>query len=205
MTDVTNCKKYAQPLVWLDIEATGLDPEKDSILELAFVVTTPDLTATHTFQRTVRPKWARHADDFKNMSDWCVTHHTESGLISDVLREVYPGNDVKTVEIQGVNMLLDVHDECKMKRDAKFMMCGRNVHFDHAFLKAQMPTLASLFGHQYLDVTAFDTVALLRLGKRMYDYKWPHRALSDVQETIAAMRHYCDLLHFGHTVHTNQY
>lgn len=205
MSDVTNCKKYAQPLVWLDIEATGLDPEKDSILELAFVVTTPGLTATRTFQRTIRPEWAHTVDDFKNMPDWCTTHHAESGLISEVLQGTYPTNSFATVEANAVNMLLDIHDECNMKEDARFMMCGRNVHFDHAFLKAQMPTLASLFGHQYLDITSFDTLALVRFGKRPYDYKWPHRALPDVKETIEAMKLYYAIHGVGHCVYTEQY
>ncbi|MDX1549088.1 MAG: oligoribonuclease [Lysobacter spongiicola] len=169
-----------QRLIWIDLEMTGLDTDNDSILEIATIVTDanlevlaegPELAIRHPLTR------------LEAMDDWNRNQHRKSGLWQRVLE-------------QGVTM--QEAEERTLAFLAKWVpanaspMCGNSICQDRRFLHRQMPALEKHFHYRNLDVSTLKELArrwapqiLAGVGKEA-----KHTALSDVQDSIAELRHY---------------
>ena len=167
------------PLVWIDMEMTGLDPETCTILELASVVTTSDLEVIATGPNLV----VHHDDDvLANMSAWCKKQHGESGLT-----EAVRASPVSLAEAEQQTLaFLREHAP-----DAQCPLCGNSIDLDHRFIKRHMPELAAFLLDRVIDVTA-----IKELARRWYPQTKPpakkdsHRALDDILESIEELRFY---------------
>jgi oligoribonuclease len=167
-------------LIWLDLEMTGLDPDHDSILEIATVVTDPYLN-----ELAVGPVHAiRHPESIlRNMDDWNTRHHTASGLWRRVLDSTV---SLRDAERETLDFLA-----AWTARGAS-PLCGNSVCQDRRFLYRLMPELERWFHYRNLDVSTLKELAarwapavLQALHKESR-----HEALADIRESIAELRHY---------------
>lgn len=181
MTDITfesqapvELSKSELNLVWLDCEMTGLDPERERIIEIAVVVTSPDLS-----QRVEGPCLVVHQNDslLDAMDAWNRRVHGRSGLIDKVRQS-------QLSEAQAEQQVLDFL--ARHVPSGASPMCGNSIGQDRRFLARYMPRLEAFFHYRNVDVSTFKELArrwrpglLDGLSKQQL-----HTALADVHESI---------------------
>lgn len=167
-------------LVWLDMEMTGLDPERDRILELAMVITNGQLEVT-----AESAVWAVHqpADVLAAMDDWNKKTHGKTGLVERVRASALHEAEV---EAQALDFLR------RYVPNGKSPMCGNSVCQDRRFMARYMPQLEAWFHYRNLDVST-----LKELCKRWrpdlakgFTKRGAHTALADIVESIDELRYY---------------
>jgi len=166
-------------LIWLDLEMTGLDPEKMVILEIATVVTDNNLKVI-----AEGPNIAiNHPEEALNsMDEWSLTHHKASGLL-DRVRESH--HDSRRAEQETIKFL-SIH--CKKGESP---LCGNSVWQDRRFLTRYMPDLEKFFHYRVIDVSS-----IKELVNRWYPSDAPfkkekaHLALGDIIESINELKYY---------------
>ena len=179
-SDVTDLAKNDNNLVWLDCEMSGLDPERERLLEIAIVVTGPNLTP-----RIEGPVVVVHQSDalLAGMDAWNKGTHGKSGLIDKVKASV-------VTEAQAEELLIDFMKKYVSKGVAP--MCGNTIGQDRRFLLKYMPRFEAWFHYRNLDVST-----LKELSKRWkpevynsFKKQQSHTALADVHESIDELAHY---------------
>ena len=179
-SDVTDLAKNDNNLVWLDCEMSGLDPERERLLEIAIVVTGPNLTP-----RIEGPVVVIHQSDalLAGMDAWNKGTHGKSGLIDKVKASV-------VTEAQAEELLIDFMKKYVSKGVAP--MCGNTIGQDRRFLLKYMPRFEAWFHYRNLDVST-----LKELSKRWkpevynsFKKQQSHTALADVHESIDELAHY---------------
>ena len=180
--DETNSplRKAATNLVWLDCEMTGLEPEVDRIIEIAVIVTDPNLE-----QRTEGPVFVIHQSDAQlaQMDAWNKGTHGKSGLIDKVRASTMAEAEAEAQLIAFLSQYVKASDS---------PMCGNSIGQDRRFLAKYMPKLEGFFHYRNLDVST-----LKELAKRWrpevassFKKKQRHTALADVHESIDELEHY---------------
>ena len=167
-------------LVWVDCEMTGLDPEVDRLIEIAVIVTGPDLTP-----RIEGPVLVIHQSDAQldRMDAWNKGTHGRSGLIDKVRAST-------TDEAQAEAPLLAFLSRF-VNRGAS-PMCGNTIGQDRRFLVKYMPRLEAFFHYRNLDVSTLKELAR-RWRPEVYQAfkkQQKHTALADVHESIDELLHY---------------
>ena len=171
---------HEQNLIWIDLEMTGLDPDADSILEIATLVTDsqlnvlaegPELAIAHPLAR------------LEAMDEWNRKTHGGSGLWSRVL-----ASDVSMADAEArtVAFLRD------WVPAGKSPICGNSICQDRRFLVRHMPQLERYFHYRNLDVSTLKELARrwepsLLDGVRKVG---AHTALSDIRESVRELAHY---------------
>ena len=166
-------------LIWIDLEMTGLDPDRDFILEIATVVTDDvlELVAEGPYIAIKQPEGV-----LRSMSEWAMTHHKKSGLLDRVMAS---SHDSRSAEKETLEFLR-VHSK---KGDSP--LCGNSVLMDREFLRNHMPKLEDFFHYRNVDVST-----IKELARRWYPSLSPyrkrktHRALSDIRESINELGYY---------------
>ena len=179
-TPVTTLSKSDQNLVWLDCEMSGLDPEKERLLEIAVVITGPNLEP-----RVEGPVFAIHQSDavLNGMDAWNKGTHGKSGLIDKVKASTID-------EEQAQAELLAFIGQYVPKNGSP--MCGNSIGQDRRFLVKYMPKLEAYFHYRNLDVSTIKELAK-RWKPAVYDSFKKHQrhtALADVHESIDELAHY---------------
>ena len=173
-------RKSDQNLIWLDCEMTGLDPEVDRLIEIAVVVTGPDLEP-----RIEGPVLVIHQSDEQlgRMDAWNQGTHGRSGLTDKVKASALS-------EAQAEQQILDFVIRHAPKNSTP--MCGNSISQDRRFLVKYMPKLEAFFHYRNIDVST-----LKELAKRWrpdvyssFRKQQKHTALADVHESIDEMAHY---------------
>lgn len=166
-------------LVWMDLEMTGLDPEVDTIIEIATVITNSNLDIV-----AEGPALAIHHPEERllAMDDWNTQHHSESGLWDRVLES-------KITLAQAERQTLDfIREHVGVKESP---LCGNSIHQDRRFLRKYMSALENYLHYRNVDVSS-----IKELVKRWYPGTLPprknasHLALEDVFESIDELRFY---------------
>ncbi len=167
-------------LVWLDLEMTGLEPEKDFILEIATVVTDSELNVL-----AEGPCLAiRQSDEvLEGMDAWCVDQHGKSGL-TQRCRE--SRSSVLDAQARTLEFLL------QWCATGKSPLCGNTIGQDRRFLVKYMPRLNDFFHYRSIDVSSIKELVLRWYpdSKYVYSKSKAHLSLQDVQESIAELIHY---------------
>lgn len=169
------------PIIWIDLEMTGLNPEKDRILEMASLVTDSELKII-----AEGPHLILHQSDdlLAEMDGWNREHHGRSGLIDKVRK-----SSVKEPEAQRLTLnFLSSHCQA-----GKNPLAGNSIHQDRRFIARYMPKLADFFHYRNIDVSS-----LKELVKRWYPELVPsipakttaHRALDDIRESVEELKFY---------------
>lgn len=172
--------KSDQNLVWLDCEMTGLDPEMERIIEIAVIVTGPNLDC-----RIEGPVLVIHQSNelLDQMDQWNKGTHGKTGLIDKVKASTL-------LEAQAEAQIIEFLRQYVPKKGAP--MCGNSIGQDRRFLAKYMPKLEAFFHYRNLDVST-----LKELSKRWrpdvyksFKKKQRHTALADVHESIDELEHY---------------
>ncbi|MCC7079096.1 MAG: oligoribonuclease [Burkholderiales bacterium] len=170
----------AANLIWIDMEMSGLDPDRDKVLEVAIVVTDVDLEVLGE-----APVLVVHQPDsiLGAMDAWNTSTHARTGLTERVRAST-------TSEAQAEQRMLDFVSEFVPPSSSP--MCGNSVHQDRRFLARYMPRLESYFLYRNLDVSTLKELArrwrpsllngLAKAGK--------HEALADIHESIGELKYY---------------
>ena len=173
MTQVPDC-----PLVWVDLEMTGLDPNSDAIIEFAGLATDSQLNVTHEFGEFVlfQPK-----ERFELMDDWNRKHHSESGLWGQVVN-----SNVCVTELE--SRLLAWLKTLGTARTLP--LCGNSIWQDRRFISRYMPRVDQYLHYRMIDVsTVKELIRRWHPGEK-YEKTGQHRAMGDIRESIEELRYY---------------
>lgn len=169
-----------QNLIWIDLEMTGLFPDKDRIIEIAVVVTDPQLTV-----RVEGPVFAVHQSDatLDGMDAWNKGTHGRSGLIDRVKASTI---DEDAAQAQTIAFLQQYVPK------GKSPMCGNSICQDRRFLANYMPQLEAFFHYRNLDVSTLKELARRWKPEVLDGFKkaQAHTALADIHESIDELLHY---------------
>jgi len=169
----------AGPLVWIDMEMTGLHPESATILEVASIVTDAALNVL-----AEGPDLVVHQPDaiLDGMDEWNTTHHGASGLIA-----ASRGSKVSIADAERITMeFLE-----PLVAPGASPLCGNSISQDRRFLFRYMPALEAYLHYRNVDVSS-----IKELCRRWYPglpappKKKAHRALDDIKESIEELRFY---------------
>lgn len=167
-------------LIWIDLEMTGLDPERDRIIEVALVVTDAQLNVL-----AESPALAVHQSDavLDAMDDWNKSTHGKSGLIDRVRASTLTEAEAEARMIAFLQPLVP---------SGKSPMCGNSICQDRRFLVRYMPKLEAYFHYRNLDVSTLKELVrrwkpeiasgVVKEGK--------HTALADIHESINELKYY---------------
>lgn len=165
--------------VWLDMEMTGLNPDYDAILEIAVVVTGPDLEPLASIERVV----FQPDEIMARMSAKVRDIHSHNGLVDDVRSR---GIDLRVVER---DVLRVISEHCG---PGQGLLCGRSIHNDWKFLVKYMPRVEQHLHFLRVDVSTFSVLVDAWYPHARYVHPHPsHRAMDDVKSGLVEMRHYC--------------
>lgn len=167
-------------LVWIDLEMTGLDPEKERIIEMATIVTDSDLNLV-----AEGPVIAVHQPDslLNAMDEWCTNTHGASGLTQRVKDSTITEAEAE----QQTLAFLQAHVE-----PGKSPLCGNSIGQDRRFLVKYMPALEAFFHYRNLDVSTIKELARRWRPDVLAGVKkqGSHLALDDIRDSINELRHY---------------
>ncbi|GAX83503.1 hypothetical protein CEUSTIGMA_g10928.t1 [Chlamydomonas eustigma] len=188
-TNAHTHRKLKDPLVWIDLEMTGLDIEKDTIIEVACIVTDGELGI-----HVEGPSMSIHHSEevLSEMNDWCKEHHGESGLTQRVRDSKV---DMRQAELQ---LLQFVRQHCPDPGCAQ--LAGNSVHVDRMFMLKYMPELTAHLSYRIVDVST-----IKELARRWFpaaNRKAPrkvcaHTALSDIRESIKELQYFRKAIFLG--------
>ncbi|SMN15119.1 3'-to-5' oligoribonuclease (orn) [uncultured Candidatus Thioglobus sp.] len=167
-------------LIWIDLEMTGLLPEKDVIIEIATIVTDKDLNIL-----AEGPALVIHQNDeiLTGMDEWNTEHHTASGLV----KRVKDSNvSIQQAEQQTIEFLK------KYITAGTSPMCGNTVCQDRRFLYSYMPKLEKFFHYRHIDVSTLKELAVRWKpeAKMIREGESAHLALADIRDSIDELKHY---------------
>ena len=176
----TALKKSDNNLIWVDMEMTGLQPDTDRIIEVAVVVTDPDLTV-----RVEGPVFAIHQTDalLDGMDAWNKGTHGRSGLIDRVRASTIN----EAMAEQALIEWLSNHVP-----QGKSPMCGNSICQDRRFLARTMPKLEAFFHYRNLDVSTLKELARRWRPELLAGFRkaQAHTALADINESIDELAYY---------------
>ena len=176
----TTLIKSDQNLIWLDCEMSGLDPEKERLLEIAVIVTGPQLTP-----RIEGPVLVIHQTDelLGQMDNWNKGTHGRSGLIDKVKASSVTEEDAEKQLLVFLAQYLP---------KGMSPMCGNTISQDRRFLVKYMPKLEAFCHYRNVDVSTLKELAK-RWRPEVYSAfkkRQSHTALADVHESIDELEHY---------------
>lgn len=185
--------KYPHAIGWIDIETTGLDQEKDEILEVGFVITDLDLNKISGYEEVI--KLTQNGLDRIKANEVVKEMHLKSGLIADARKATMT---VAEVEQELISLLKDTTTFEK----GEFMLGGSGVGaFDFPWLRKAMPEFAAWFAYFPFDIGVFRRVSKILNGKALtnpssksYGDEKVHRAMADVLAHIEEAEQYREVL-----------
>lgn len=172
--------QHPDHLVWMDMEMSGLQPDRDVILEIATLITTPALDIV-----AEGPVLAVHQPDavLLAMDDWNREHHGASGLTARV-----QASRVSVADAEAATLAF-VREYCPERTSP---LCGNSIHQDRRFLARYMPALDAYLHYRNVDVST-----VKELVRRWYpagpaapEKRHAHLALDDIRESIDELRFY---------------
>jgi len=169
-------------LVWLDMEMTGLEPDRERIIEMATIITDGNLV-----ELAAGPELVIHQNDdvLAAMDDWNKKHHGGSGLVDRVRASTISESDAEAQTIA----FIDAHVGAKDRP----VLAGNSIHQDRRFVRRYMPALDKRLHYRMVDVSSvkelvrrwYPQIAAAQPPKRE-----SHRALDDIRESIEELRYY---------------
>jgi len=168
-------------LIWVDCEMTGLDLNKEMIMEIGCVITDKDLNEVAS-----QPSLIIHVPDDKlqGMVEWCQKHHGESGLTESCRQSKLTSQEVDETLFDFVQ---------KYTTSKECPMAGNSIYMDRLFISKQFPKFHSHFHYRNVDVSS-----VKELVRRWYPgqyaqlpkKKWSHRVLDDIKDSIQELKYY---------------
>ncbi|RYZ94284.1 MAG: oligoribonuclease [Moraxellaceae bacterium] len=167
-------------LIWIDLEMTGLNPERDVIIEIATLVTDKDLNIL-----AEGPVFAinQHPSTLAAMDEWNTQQHGGSGLVKRVLEST---SNTREAELSTLAFLQ------QWLVPGKSPMCGNSICQDRRFLAHYMPQLEGFFSYRNLDVSTLKELARRwkpEIAKGLTK-KGSHLAMDDIRDSVAELKYY---------------
>lgn len=164
-------------MCWLDLEMTGLEPEKDVILEIGALVTDSNLNVIAQGPNLVI---SQPIEKLNNLNEWVLKTHTDSGLLDAVKQS--------SISLQQAEeQVLDFFQQYCVAQASP--LCGNTIWQDRRFLIKYMPTLNNFFHYRNIDVST-----VKELVHTWYNFKYkktaPHRALDDIKQSVEELNYY---------------
>jgi oligoribonuclease len=177
---MTDSNPNKNNLIWVDLEMTGLEPERHTILEIATLVTDGFLNIV-----AEGPNLSIHQPEqvLASMDEWSAKQHEKTGLTSQV-RASQVG--MAQAEVETLNFLK------KYCVEGESPLCGNSVHHDRRFLIKYMPSIHKFLHYRHVDVSTIKGL-IVRWYPDQADFdkkKDTHRALADIRESIEELRYY---------------
>jgi len=169
----------ANNLIWIDMEMTGLQPDSDRIIEIATLVTDPQLNVIAT-----GPVLVVHQPDevLDAMDSWNKSTHAKTGLIERVRASALAEPEVEREALQFVAAHVPANSS---------PMCGNSICQDRRFLARWMPRLESHFHYRNLDVSTLkELVRRWKPELKAFSKEGKHEALADILESIEELKFY---------------
>lgn len=181
---------------WIDIETTGLDENKCSMLEVACIATTDNLKPIETFE-TVINDFAKQPISKLALppvfEPGVKSMHAKSGLLSKLPNGI-DSNGVGLPLLEAEEELLAFMYRFEPRANRSYM-AGNSVHFDRKFLNLYMPAVSSHMCHRHLDVSAIGILLTSIYGEAAeFKEPRPHRALQDLFRSIRQLEFYTKFL-----------
>lgn len=177
---ILNLDRKKDRLVWLDMEMSGLNPEKERILEIAMVVTNGDLEIV-----AEGPVLVVHQEDalLDGMDAWNKGTHGRSGLITKVKESTLTEEAAEKLCLEFL---------AKHLKAGASPMCGNTIHQDRRFMARYMPKLEAYFHYRNIDVSTVKELCRRWQPEiaKSFAKQQAHTALADILESIEELRHY---------------
>lgn len=172
-------------LFWLDMEMTGLDVNKEAIIEVACIVTDMNFRELDSFETIV--KQPQHYLD--NMDAWNKEHHGKSGLAA----KVPTGMEPEFVETKLIDLIDKHFPQSKTDLKKRPILAGNSIMQDRLFVDKYFKNLSARLHYRMVDVSSFKIVMN---NKFDFEYKKQnsHRALDDIRESIGELSYYLNQL-----------
>lgn len=174
--------KHAKPtkLLWVDLEMTGLDVQKDVILEIAIEVTDFNFKTLVSYEAIIK-----HPDEvLDGANEWAKNQHAISGLTERVRTQGRPEQEVVHEVIGFIQAQFGAEPA---------ILAGNSIHNDRQFIKHWWPEVDALLHYRMLDVTALKIFMMGKYGVE-FEKKEVHRAFDDIQASIAEWQYYMQWL-----------
>ncbi|MCK5532896.1 MAG: oligoribonuclease [Halopseudomonas aestusnigri] len=172
--------QHPDNLIWIDLEMTGLDPDNDVIIEIATIVTDPQLNVL-----AEGPSLAIKQPDalLDGMDEWNTRQHGQSGLTRRVRESTISPADAERQTIDFLSAWVPA---------GKSPMCGNSICQDRRFMHRLMPELEGWFHYRNVDVSTLKVLANQWMPSALRDYPKEnlHEALADIRESIEELRYY---------------
>lgn len=169
-------------LLWLDMEMTGLRPATDRVVEVAAIVTNWDFKELGTFESGVRQDEQLLRDLFEE-NPWAAARPEATEELIQLSLDSPPEPEVEAALVH----FLDQH----AKAGELVLLAGNSIHQDRQFIRAWWPELEKRLHYRMLDVSAWKVVMQAKYGLE-FPKKESHRALDDIQESIAELIFYLE-------------
>lgn len=164
-------------LYWLDMEMTGLDIEKEVIIEVAAIITDYNFKEITSYGAIVKQPQIY----LDNMDDWNKSHHNESGLA----QKVPFGKDPQVVEKELINLITQFFPDPKDRP----ILAGNSIAQDRLFIDKHFKDFSKKLHYRMLDVSSWKIMFVNKFRKE-YKKKNQHRALDDIRESIGELKFY---------------
>jgi len=167
-------------LIWIDLEMTGLDPERDRIIEIATLVTDKNLQVL-----AEGPVMAVHQsrERLDGMDEWNTRQHNGSGLVERINASDIDEQEAERRTIAFLNEHLP---------PGKSPMCGNSICQDRRFLARYMPALEAFFHYRHIDVSTLKELAR-RWAPEVangFSKKSSHLAMDDIRDSLEELAYY---------------
>lgn len=167
-------------LIWIDLEMTGLNPDKERIIEIATIVTNSKLDII-----AIGPQFAIHQSEdlLKAMDNWNTKQHSSSGLVARVKASNICEEEAEAKTLEFLKCYVP---------SGKSPMCGNSVYQDRRFLYKYMPALERYFHYRLLDVSTLKELAQ-RWAPHVYSglqKESKHLAMDDIRDSIEELKYY---------------
>ncbi len=167
-------------LIWIDLEMTGLDPDADTVIEIASIVTDPNLAIL-----AEGPVLAIHQNEARlaGMDEWNQKHHGDSGLIERVRNSQNTLADAERLTLAFLK---------NWTTAGKSPMCGNSICQDRRFMVRTMPGLEDWFHYRNIDVSTIKELVRRWNPESMagFSKRNTHQALDDIRESIEELQYY---------------
>ena len=176
-------QKSNQNLIWIDLEMTGLDPEKERIIEIATIITDSNLTIIAEGPNLIinQPK-----ELIASMDDWNTNQHGSTGLIQAVRKSSITEQEAEIKTLEFIS---------KYVGNKRSPMCGNTVSHDRRFLAKYMPSVEDYFHYRHIDVSSVkELISRWMNDAQTYQKNGSHRAKDDIIDSINELKLYKRML-----------
>jgi len=166
-------------LIWIDLEMTGLDTDRDYIIEIATIITDQDLNIL-----AEGPMIAIHQPDdiLENMDEWNTNQHKKSGLTQRVRQSSFTVDQAEQVTLEFLKRYVS---------EGVSPMCGNTICQDRRFMHRLMPELERFFHYRHIDVSTIKELAdRWSSDLPKYNKSGNHLAMDDIKDSIEELRYF---------------